>query len=131
VGWHVREAVGVAAGTTLTECPGQSHSLIGHGAIPRAIKSIVSFTFISLLSVGSAGAAGNPLAPTTTPTVGSSEGLQVAQRQSCKAATTCQEAVEMWCGGYGRADADGDGIPCENVCRSKSQVDKIKEEIGC
>ncbi len=55
----------------------------------------------------------------------------VAQRRSCKAASTCEEAVEMWCGGYSRADADGDGIPCENVCRSRSQVDAIKQRIGC
>ncbi len=55
----------------------------------------------------------------------------MAQRQSCKAASTCQEAVEMWCGGYRDADRDRDGIPCENVCRSKAQVDKIKEDIGC
>ena len=33
--------------------------------------------------------------------------------------------------GYRRADADGDGIPREVVRQSKSQVDKIKEEIGC
>jgi hypothetical protein len=65
---------------------------------------------------------------------GSVEGprqILLAQRRSCQAVSTCQEAVEMWCGGYSRADGDGDGIPCENVCRSKSQVDKIKEEIGC
>jgi hypothetical protein len=37
----------------------------------------------------------------------------------------------MWCRGYQRAGADRDGIPCENIRRSKSQVDKIKEEIGC
>lgn len=55
----------------------------------------------------------------------------VAQRRSCKAASTCEEAVQMWCGGYSRADADGDGIPCENVCRSRSQVDAIKQRIGC
>nr|WP_166802279.1 excalibur calcium-binding domain-containing protein [Microvirga pakistanensis] len=30
-----------------------------------------------------------------------------------------------------RADGDGDGIPCENVCRSKSQVDAIKQRVGC
>jgi hypothetical protein len=58
--------------------------------------------------------------------------LVVAQAgRSCKAANTCREAVEMWCGGYKRADADSDGIPCENVCRSVNQVDAIKEEIGC
>lgn len=58
--------------------------------------------------------------------------LVVAQAgRTCKAASTCREAVEMWCGGYKRADADSDGIPCENVCRSLNQVEAIKEEIGC
>ncbi|MDF2809053.1 MAG: calcium-binding protein [Microvirga sp.] len=58
--------------------------------------------------------------------------LEVAQAgRSCKAASTCREAVEMWCGGYKRADADSDGIPCGNVCRSVNQVEAIKEEIGC
>jgi hypothetical protein len=57
--------------------------------------------------------------------------LLMAQRRSCKAASTCREAVVMWCEGYRRADADDDGIPCENVCRSRAQVDAIKEEIGC
>lgn len=58
-------------------------------------------------------------------------GMLVAQRRSCKAVSSCQEAVELWCGGYSRADADDDGIPCENVCKSKAQVDVIKAEIGC
>lgn len=57
--------------------------------------------------------------------------IVLAQRRSCRAASSCEEAVEMWCNGYRGADGDGDGIPCENVCRSRSQVDKIKEEIGC
>ncbi|UHD47906.1 hypothetical protein LUX29_18240 [Aureimonas altamirensis] len=37
----------------------------------------------------------------------------------------------MWCDGYSGADRDNDGIPCENVCRSKAEVDEIREEIGC
>ena len=41
------------------------------------------------------------------------------------------EAVVLWSGGYRRADADDDGIPCENVCRSLAQVEAIKKEIGC
>ena len=46
------------------------------------------------------------------------EGTQAAQQQSCKAVSTCEEAVQMWCGGYSRADGDDDGVPCENVCSS-------------
>ena len=56
---------------------------------------------------------------------------QLAQRQSCKAVSTCEEAVRMWCEGYRRADGDGDGIPCENVCSSKTEVDRIRSKIGC
>ncbi len=99
-----------------------------------AMKNIVAAAFVSLLlvaSVGTAGAVGNPPGSTTTLSGGRSNEFLVAQRRSCTAVTTCEEAVEMWCGGYQRADADRDGIPCENVCPSKSQVDKIKEEIGC
>jgi hypothetical protein len=50
---------------------------------------------------------------------------------SCKTARSCEEAVRMWCDGYKRADGDNDGIPCENVCRSKQQVDEIRKAIGC
>jgi hypothetical protein len=42
--------------------------------------------------------------------------LEMTQRLTCKSVSTCEEAVELWCGGYSRADGDGDGIPCENVC---------------
>ena len=51
--------------------------------------------------------------------------------RTCRAVSTCREAVVLWCGGYRRADADDDGIPCENVCRSRAQVEAIKEDIGC
>ncbi|WP_235919196.1 excalibur calcium-binding domain-containing protein [Aureimonas psammosilenae] len=55
----------------------------------------------------------------------------VASRRTCKSVSSCEEAVALWCGGYRRADGDGDGIPCENVCSSKADVDRIKAEIGC
>ena len=54
-----------------------------------------------------------------------------AHARSCKAASICKEAVEMWCNGYSGADRDNDGIPCENVCRSKKQVEAIQKQIGC
>ncbi|MGP9819492.1 excalibur calcium-binding domain-containing protein [Salinarimonas sp. NSM] len=55
----------------------------------------------------------------------------LAQRRTCRSARSCREAVEMWCGGYSRADGDNDGIPCETVCRSRAQVDEIRRAIGC
>lgn len=51
---------------------------------------------------------------------------------SCKNYATCEDAVIAWCAGeHPRADGDHDGIPCENVCSSKAQVDTIREKIGC
>lgn len=52
-------------------------------------------------------------------------------RLSCKSVSSCEDAVALWCGGYSRADGDSDGIPCENVCSSVSEVDKIRGRIGC
>lgn len=57
--------------------------------------------------------------------------LPTTTATSCKSALTCRDAVILWCSGYSRADADSDGIPCENVCRSLKQVEPIKKEIGC
>lgn len=57
--------------------------------------------------------------------------IPIAQRRTCKSVSSCREAVKLWCDGYRRADADGDGIPCENVCHTKKQVDAIRKEIGC
>ncbi|WP_370644947.1 excalibur calcium-binding domain-containing protein [Microvirga sp. ACRRW] len=85
----------------------------------------------AMIMAGSVQAAGGLLNEPAKPTVERVKDFVVAQRRSCKAASSCEEAVEMWCGGYSRADADDDGIPCENVCRSRSQVDSIKQRIGC
>jgi hypothetical protein len=133
-GRRVREAVGLAARGTLTACPAQSHPMAGFKTISGATKSVVAAALVSLLLVGSlgtAGAVGDLRGSTATLSRGRSNEFLVAQRRSCTAVTTREEAVEMWCRGYQRAGADRDGIPCENIRRSKSQVDKIKEEIGC
>ncbi|MEX6506643.1 hypothetical protein [Jiella sp. M17.18] len=51
---------------------------------------------------------------------------------SCKSYSNCRQAVIEWCAGrHPRADGDNDGIPCENVCRSRAEVVAIMEEIGC
>lgn len=70
-------------------------------------------------------------APERPSVVDQLQGYQVSARRGCKAVSTCREAVEMWCRGYAGADRDKDGIPCENVCKSKAEVDRIKAEIGC
>ncbi len=56
----------------------------------------------------------------------------VAFAAKCADYSSCREAVIAWCEGkHPRADGDGDGIPCENVCKSRDQVEKIKKEINC
>ena len=50
---------------------------------------------------------------------------------TCKSYSNCRQAVIEWCAGHPRADGDGDGIPCENVCSSLQQVNQIRAEIGC
>ncbi len=57
--------------------------------------------------------------------------LSLAAARTCKQVASCAEAVELWCSGYRRADADGDGIPCENICHSRAEVDEIRAVIGC
>jgi hypothetical protein len=57
--------------------------------------------------------------------------LSLVAARTCKQVASCAEAVELWCSGYRRADGDGDGIPCENICHSRAEVDGIREAIGC
>ena len=55
-----------------------------------------------------------------------------AYAANCKSYSNCEEAVRAWCAGqHNGADRDGDGIPCENVCKSLVQVIAIKQQIGC
>lgn len=55
-----------------------------------------------------------------------------AHAARCKDYRTCEQAVINWCAGrHPRADGDNDGIPCENVCRSLAQVNRIRQQIGC
>ncbi len=50
---------------------------------------------------------------------------------TCKQVSSFEEAVQIWCRGYSGADRDDDGIPCENVCRSLEQVNRIRQSIRC
>lgn len=96
------------------------------GSARRWRLATAFFLALALGSLGS-GVHGSQDAPGI---VGSS--LLLAQaRRTCKQVSSCEEAVRLWCGGYRRADGDKDGIPCENVCRSKQEVDAIRRKIGC
>jgi hypothetical protein len=103
----------------------------GQGEMMGMLKVLALTALLTTSSFCAAGSSGLFKEGADTGDVERLRQILLAQRRSCQAVSTCQEAVEMWCGGYSRADGDGDGIPCENICRSKSQVDKIKEEIGC
>ncbi len=72
-------------------------------------------------------------APSTPPEIGAQQSpwVTLVARTTCKQVSTCEAAVQLWCNGYGRADGDGDGIPCENVCDTKEEVDEIRQQIGC
>jgi endonuclease YncB( thermonuclease family) len=72
-----------------------------------------------------------PVGPIAATAAAVAKPMPTISATSCKAVKSCREAVILWCGGYSRADADGDGIPCENVCKSLAQVQPFKKEIGC
>lgn len=58
--------------------------------------------------------------------------ITAAHAVTCKSYSNCEQAVRNWCAGnHSRADGDGDGIPCENVCRSLRTVNAIRAQIGC
>jgi hypothetical protein len=98
------------------------------------MKRMAAFVLAGLMtggSIGSAGAVGNITDDARTVSAKQVKEFILAQRRTCKAVSSCEEAVGLWCGGYSRADGDGDDVPCENVCSSRSQVDAIKAKIGC
>lgn len=90
-------------------------------------KHIWLMTSLWVLISGSSSAVAMNL-PLTKPT-----GIGMVQLiVTCKSYSNCEQAVRNWCAGaHPRADGDGDGIPCENVCRSRQQVREIEQEIEC
>jgi hypothetical protein len=96
----------------------------------RRFSALALAGLMVLDTVGSAGAIGS-FNQGPSMSVERVKEILMAQRRSCQTVSTCEEAVQMWCGGYSRADGDNDGVPCENVCRSLSQVQAIKTKIGC
>ncbi len=95
----------------------------------KVVRRLVRAAWIVMLLCGlHANAGASP--PWSKPTATGLQATPVAAR-TCKQVSSCEEAVRLWCGGYRRADGDGDGIPCENVCRTKEEVDRIRAAIGC
>ena len=64
-------------------------------------------------------------------TPGELSAVHTIAARTCRQTSSCREAVELWCSGYRRADGDSDGIPCENVCHSREEVDEIRARLGC
>jgi hypothetical protein len=46
-------------------------------------------------------------------------GAPALARQTCKDFSTCEEAMKAYKTGNTRLDGDKDGIPCENLCRTR------------
>ena len=63
--------------------------------------------------------------------------LECPRRQYCTAVGSCPAAVHLWCVcGYSRADADKDGVPCEDLCgegsdASRARVREIMSALNC
>lgn len=93
--------------------------------MPAMIMTFMGFGMGMNFGMGGSGVRASELAPLSPPV------LLAQARRTCKSVSSCREAVILWCSGYSRADADNDGIPCENVCPTKTLVDKIRAEIGC
>lgn len=54
---------------------------------------------------------------------------ETSTAKSCQEYQSCAEVIADHPNGYfGLRDRDQDGIPCENVCRSKKQVDNLLDE---
>lgn len=97
----------------------------------RRLLIASAFALVATAQAAAAVPSAAPPAPAVSPH-SVDDALQIlAQRWTCRMARSCREAVIRWCGGYRGADRDGDGIPCENVCRSRREVDAIRREIGC
>jgi hypothetical protein len=73
-----------------------------------------------------------PMPPQALPPHTSRQSLTMLVRsRTCKQVDSCAEAVDLWCDGYNRADGDNDGIPCENVCSSREEVEALEGDRHC
>ena len=95
----------------------------------RALATaFTTLLLVGLFVAGTARAGNTPI----TPMPGVELPSLVIPVATCKSYRSCNAAVRAWCAGqHNRADGDGDGIPCENVCKSRRQVVAIMKSIGC
>ena len=71
------------------------------------MRKVLIAAFAAMAVAGPATATGGLSDPPAKPSVEQVKEFMMAQRRSCSAASTCQEAVEMWCGGYSGAEVTG------------------------
>ena len=95
------------------------------------MKRSTTLALLALLALLAAATHLAPPAAHATPAAEPGLAPIILAQRTCGEARSCREAVIMWCNGYRRADGDGDGIPCERVCRSRAQVNEIRAQIGC
>lgn len=56
---------------------------------------------------------------------------EISAAKYCKYYRSCAEVIADYPDGkFGKRDGDNDGIPCENVCRSRKQVEQLLKELS-
>ncbi len=56
---------------------------------------------------------------------------EVSAAKYCKYYRSCAEVIADYPDGkFGKRDGDNDGIPCENVCRSRQQVQDLLNQMA-
>lgn len=56
---------------------------------------------------------------------------EISAAKYCKYYRSCAEVIADYPDGkFGKRDGDDDGIPCENVCRSRQQVEDLLNQIA-
>ncbi|MDX1471933.1 MAG: excalibur calcium-binding domain-containing protein, partial [Flavobacteriaceae bacterium] len=56
---------------------------------------------------------------------------EISEAKYCKYYRSCAEVIADYPDGkFGKRDGDDDGIPCENVCRSRQQVEDLLNQMA-
>lgn len=56
---------------------------------------------------------------------------ELSEAKYCKYYRSCAEVIADYPDGkFGKRDGDNDGIPCENVCRSRQQVQDLLNDLA-
>lgn len=111
---HCAPKPGNSSGSVLAS----SSNLDANGRAPaprRLVEGYGHFTSAQVSSVAPANAASKRWEPLTPST-------RLKRCPKCSMIATCEEAYSYLNAGCHRLDGDKDGVPCENLCRSRSPV---------